>query len=347
MVTSSRRIPHLQVPPEHPIRPPVRALDAGISQSRRASSDNDLPQLGNKRRGVTGSRAHARSRIPFMGSRDPGFTGSRASRVHGFTGFTGSRASPVHRSTDRVRRLSEVDTRPKREVESLDCGFRRLRCGGRTEAREKLLLHGPWAAHHGSAGFPMHSRADTTREVDGLVELLTPPDDPVLRNPDLDPTGRAQRTWNRWNLAALWVGMSVCVPTYMLASSLIASGMNWWQAMLAVLLGNLLVMVPMILNGHAGTRYGIPFPVFARAAFGVFGSHIPSLARALVACGWFGIQTYIGGEAISAMIGLLWDGWATLGGGAMFIGLSVTSWITFLLFWLLNVYFVWRGTESI
>jgi len=193
----------------------------------------------------------------------------------------------------------------------------------------------------------MNAPAATTREIDGLVELLTPPDDPVLRNPDLDPTGRAQRTWNRWNLAALWVGMSVCVPTYMLASSLIASGMNWWQAMLAVLLGNLLVMVPMILNGHAGTRYGIPFPVFARAAFGVFGSHIPSLARALVACGWFGIQTYIGGEAMSAMIGLLWDGWATLGGGAMFIGLSVTSWITFLLFWLLNVYFVWRGTESI
>ncbi len=186
-----------------------------------------------------------------------------------------------------------------------------------------------------------------TREVDGLVELLTPPDDPVLRNPDLDPTAREQRTWNRWNLAALWVGMSVCVPTYMLAASLIAAGMNWWQAMLAVLLGNLLVMVPMILNGHAGTRYGIPFPVFARAAFGVFGSHIPSIARALVACGWFGIQTYIGGEAMSAMIGLLWDGWATLGGGAMFLGLSLTSWITFLLFWLLNVYFVWRGTESI
>ncbi len=186
-----------------------------------------------------------------------------------------------------------------------------------------------------------------TREVDGLVELLTPPDDPVLRNPDLDPTTRDQRTWNRWNLAALWVGMSVCVPTYMLASSLIAAGMNWWQAMLAVLLGNLLVMVPMILNGHAGTRYGIPFPVFARAAFGVFGSHIPSIARALVACGWFGIQTYIGGEAMSAMFGLVWDGWATLGGGAMFLGLSVTSWITFLLFWLLNVYFVWRGTESI
>ncbi|MEZ4449438.1 MAG: NCS1 family nucleobase:cation symporter-1 [Nannocystaceae bacterium] len=163
----------------------------------------------------------------------------------------------------------------------------------------------------------------------------------------LAPTPAAERTWGRWDLAALWVGMSVCIPTYMLAGDLIRSGMNWWQAMLAILLGNLLVMVPMILNGHAGTRYGIPFPVFARAAFGTRGAHVPSLARALVACGWFGIQTYIGGEAISAMIALLWPGWLDLGGGALLLGMSLPSWITFLLFWLINVYFVWKGTESI
>lgn len=180
-----------------------------------------------------------------------------------------------------------------------------------------------------------------------LVELEHPPDDPVLRNPDLDPTTRAQRTWTRWHLAALWVGMAVCVPTYMMAASLVASGMNWWQAMLAILLGNLIVLVPMVLCGHAGTRYGVPFPVFARAAFGVFGAHVPSLARALVACGWFGIQTYIGGEAISAMIGILWPGWLLLGGGLTFIGLTLPSWICFFGFWLINVVFVWRGTESI
>ena len=156
-----------------------------------------------------------------------------------------------------------------------------------------------------------------------LVELDHPPDDPVLRNPDLDPTTRAQRTWTRWHLAALWVGMCVCVPTYMMAASLVANGMNWWQAMLAILLGNLIVLAPMVLCGHAGTRYGVPFPVFARAAFGVFGAHIPSLARTLVACGWFGIQTYIGGEAISAMIGILWPGWLELGDGASFVGLTL------------------------
>jgi len=186
-----------------------------------------------------------------------------------------------------------------------------------------------------------------TTDASDLVELDHPPDDPVLRNRDLDPTTRAQRTWTRWHLAALWVGMSVCVPTYMMAASLVARGMNWWQAMLAILLGNMIVLVPMVLCGHAGTRYGVPFPVFARAAFGVFGSHVPSLARALVACGWFGIQTYIGGEAISAMLGILWPGWLALGGGATFIGLTLPSWISFFGFWLINVAFVWRGTESI
>lgn len=171
--------------------------------------------------------------------------------------------------------------------------------------------------------------------------------DAALHNPDLEPTTPAQRTWNRWHLAALWVGMAVCVPTYMLAASLVKSGMNWWQAMLAIVFGNLIVLVPMILCGHAGTRYGIPFPVFARASFGVFGSHVPSLARALVACGWFGIQTFIGGEAISAMIGIVWPGWLLLGGGATFIGLTLPSWLAFFGFWLINVAFVWKGTESI
>ncbi|MEZ4382836.1 MAG: NCS1 family nucleobase:cation symporter-1 [Nannocystaceae bacterium] len=187
----------------------------------------------------------------------------------------------------------------------------------------------------------------TTRTTDDLVELTSPPSDPALDNPSLHPTKLSERTWGRWDLAALWVGMSVCIPTYMLAGDLIRSGMNWWQAMLAILLGNMLVLVPMILNGHAGTRYGIPFPVFARAAFGIHGAHIPSLARALVACGWFGIQTYIGGEAMSAMIALLWPGWLELGGGAALLGMTPSSWITFLAFWLINVYFVWRGTESI
>ena len=168
-----------------------------------------------------------------------------------------------------------------------------------------------------------------------------------LYNSDLEPTAISGRTWSKWNLAALWVGMAVCVPTYMIAGSLIQQGMNWWQAMIAIIAGNLVVLVPMIMNGDAGTRYSIPFPVFARAAFGVFGAHVPSLARALVACGWFGIQTYIGGEAISAMIGILWPGWIELGAGSSFIGMSATSWFSFSLFWFLNIFFVWRGHESI
>src|SRR5205823_2004485 len=127
-------------------------------------------------------------------------------------------------------------------------------------------------------------------------------------------------TWNVWHIASLWVGMSVCIPTYMLAASMIDAGMTWWQSLVAIVLGNAIVFVPLVINAHAGTRYGIPFPVYARAAFGPRGAHVPSLLRALVACGWFGIQTWIGGLAINALLGILWPGWQRLGDGWRFMG---------------------------
>jgi len=113
--------------------------------------------------------------------------------------------------------------------------------------------------------------------------------DPTLLNEDLAPTSVEKRTWGTYNYTALWIGMAHCIPTYMLASGLIALGMNWWQALFTVLLGNLIVLVPMLLNSYAGTRYGLPFPVICRASFGIRGSNIPAILRALVACGWFGI----------------------------------------------------------
>ena len=159
-----------------------------------------------------------------------------------------------------------------------------------------------------------------------------------LVNDDLAPTRISQRTWGTYNIAALWIGMSVCIPTYMLASGLIAGGMNWWQAIMTIALGNLIVLVPMILNAHAGTKYGIPFPVLARASFGTLGSNVPALLRAVVACGWFGIQTWIGGQAINAMLTVLVPPWT---------GVSAGPWISFALFWGMNVYFIVKGTESI
>src|SRR5579859_6975930 len=123
-----------------------------------------------------------------------------------------------------------------------------------------------------------------------------------LYSEDLAPIGREQRTWNTWNYAALWISMSLCIPTYMLASSLIGGGMNWWQAIATIFLGNSIVLIPMILNGRAGAKYGIPFPVFARASFGVRGANIPAMLRAIVACGWFGIQTWIGGFALYQLV---------------------------------------------
>jgi nucleobase:cation symporter-1, NCS1 family len=169
----------------------------------------------------------------------------------------------------------------------------------------------------------------------------------ALTNADLAPTGPDERTWNLWHIASLWVGMSVCIPTYMLSAAMVQAGMRWWEALAAVLIGNAIVWVPLVINAHAGTRYGIPFPVYARASFGTRGAHLPAMLRALVACGWFGIQTWIGGMAIHVILGILWGGWAGLGGEWAFMGHSLPQYLSFLAFWALNVAVVWRGTESI
>jgi nucleobase:cation symporter-1, NCS1 family len=169
----------------------------------------------------------------------------------------------------------------------------------------------------------------------------------ALINDDLAPVPAERRTWNLWHIASLWVGMSVCIPTYMLAASMIGAGMGWRSSLLAILLGNAIVLVPLVITAHAGTKYGIPFPVLARASFGVFGAHVPSLLRSLVACGWFGIQTWIGGLAIHALLSMLWAGWAGLGGGWTFMGHTLPLYLSFLGFWAINMYFVYAGTESI
>ncbi len=163
------------------------------------------------------------------------------------------------------------------------------------------------------------------------------PIDPTLYNEDLAPIPLARRTWGLYNYASLWVAMSVCIPTYMLASGLIAGGMAWWQAIGTILLGNLIVLVPMLLNAHAGTKYGIPFPVFVRASFGVRGANVPAVLRALVACGWFGIQTWIGGQAIFAMMSILWS----------IKGSHTALFACFWSFWALNIFVIWRGIDTI
>ena len=178
-------------------------------------------------------------------------------------------------------------------------------------------------------------------EQDGLFELENTEDlDPSLSNSDILPTPLSERTWSKWHIASLWIGMSVCIPTYMLASQMIIGGLSWLEALMLILLGNVIVTIPMIFNGHAGTKYGIPFPVLGRASFGYHGIQVPSVLRALVACGWFGIQTWLGGLAFVAiavaMTGdpTLLDSW-----GVQFAG--------FILFWFINMFFVWKGTESI
>jgi NCS1 family nucleobase:cation symporter-1 len=166
-----------------------------------------------------------------------------------------------------------------------------------------------------------------------------------LYNSDLAPVPASGRKWHTLSFAALWVSMAACIPTYMLASSLIGGGMNWWQAVLTVFLGNLIVLVPMILNAHAGTRYGIPFPVYCRASFGTRGANIPALLRALVACGWFGIQAWIGGEAIYKICGVIFS--FDTSPANNWLGITPGAFACFMLFWAINMWVIWRGIDTI
>ena len=183
---------------------------------------------------------------------------------------------------------------------------------------------------------PAQAASANPRDRQHYAAELAP--DTRLYNHDLAPTEPSQRTWSTYNYIALWFSMSMEVTTYMLASSLIAGGMNWKQAIFTILLGNLIVLIPMLLNAHAGAKYGIPFPVFVRASFGPVGANIPALLRAIVACGWFGIQSWLGGQAIAAMIGVLLP---------QTTHMPWVLWACFLGFWLLNMVVVWRGVESI
>lgn len=173
-----------------------------------------------------------------------------------------------------------------------------------------------------------------------IVELHEDVSKSSLYSDDLAPVPANQRTWNKWHLAAIWVGMAVCIPTYLLASYMIKTGLNWYEALIIIGLANLIITIPMVLNGHAGVKYGIPFPVIGRAAFGTKGIHIASVTRGIIACGWFGVQTWIGGLAIYAIFN-------ALTGTTGELGLSVGKFVSFGIFWIINMYFIWKGTESI
>lgn len=178
-----------------------------------------------------------------------------------------------------------------------------------------------------------------------FIEMTEDVSSSPLWNDDLKPTTITERTWSTWNIAALWIGMSVVITTYTLAGGFIEAGMNWWQAMLTILLGNCIVLIPMILNAHAGTKYGISFPVLLRASFGTKGANIPAILRAIVACGWFGIQTWIGGQAIDALLAAVWHGWTSF--DAIIWNNPLHLWLAFFLFWAIQVFIILKGIEGI
>jgi NCS1 family nucleobase:cation symporter-1 len=187
---------------------------------------------------------------------------------------------------------------------------------------------------------------------DGIQELTTDVSSSPYYNHDMAPTSRAERRWGMKDIAVLWISMSACIPTYMLASGLINGGMNWWQAVLTIFLGNVIVLIPMVLNAHAGTKYGIPFPVYCRASFGILGANVPAMLRAFVACGWFGIQTWIGGGAIYriwATFDPSLDSWPRYFGdaGVAGSGVNAAELGCFFAFWLVNMWVIYMGIESI
>ena len=173
-----------------------------------------------------------------------------------------------------------------------------------------------------------------------IVELQEDVSNSSLYSEDLAPVPPSQRTWSKWHLAAIWVGMAVCIPTYLLASYMIKTGLNWYEALIIIGLANLIITIPMVLNGHAGVKYGVPFPVIGRAVFGTKGVHLASVTRGIIACGWFGVQTWIGGLAIYAIFN-------AITGSTGELGLSIGKFIGFGMFWIINMYFIWKGTESI
>lgn len=191
----------------------------------------------------------------------------------------------------------------------------------------------------------LHTGPPEVRNQGQMFEVVGTIESPY-NNHDLAPVMLSERKWATKDIAALWISMSACVPTYMLASSVIAEGMSWWQAVLTIFLGNTIVLVPMLLNAHAGTKYGIPFPVYCRSSFGILGANVPAILRALVACGWFGIQAWIGGWAIYKILSVWIPSWEQLG-NLPFIGINTPQLVCFLFFWAINMWVIYKGIESI
>ncbi len=190
----------------------------------------------------------------------------------------------------------------------------------------------------------MPPRADSVVS-DGIQELTADLSDSSYYSHDMAPVPCAGRRWRVKDFAVLWISMSACIPTYMLASGMIDQGMNWWQAVATIFLGNVIVLIPMVLNAHAGTKYGIPFPVYCRASFGIRGANVPAMLRALVACGWFGIQTWIGGSAIYTILATIFEWREPV--PLPYLGIDATQLACFLIFWVINLFVIYKGIESI
>src|SRR4051794_7747376 len=196
-------------------------------------------------------------------------------------------------------------------------------------------------------GYWRRPMQDPTLAAEALA--LLPPDvgSSPLFSADLAPVPPTRRTWNTYAFAALWISMCHCIPTYTLAGGMIAAGMSWWQALMTIGLGTLIVLVPILLNAHPGTKYGLPFPVLARASFGTTGANIPAILRAVVACGWFGINCFFGGEGVASLLEAIWPGYAHLGGGLAIVGYPLPHFLAFAIFWALNVFVIYRGMNAV
>ncbi|WP_342514415.1 NCS1 family nucleobase:cation symporter [Sporosarcina sp. FSL K6-1522] len=163
---------------------------------------------------------------------------------------------------------------------------------------------------------------------------------------DLMPTSPKERKWKIGNYFSLWMGNVHNVPAYVTIGGFFALGLSVGQVFWSIVIASIILAGVMVLSGHAGAKYGIPFSMLLRTSYGTKGAMLPGIIRGCIAAVmWFGFQTYAGSLAFTILIGKLWPAYLHLGGDWNLFGLSLPGLISFIAFWLFNILFVFGGMK--
>ena len=169
---------------------------------------------------------------------------------------------------------------------------------------------------------------------------------PKLYNHDLAPTAPEGRTWGVFSLFAMWMSDVHSVGGYTFAASLFFLGLTGWQVLIAMTVGIVAVYFLMNLIGRPSLRYGIPFPVVARIAFGVMGANLAAITRGVVGIVWYGVQTYFASKAVQVLVLTLAPSAGALTHNSI-LGLFTLGWLSFLFMWFFQLVIFLSGMERI